>query len=288
MNQVKESFISLINQYKPKPDEIWYHYCSAESFMAIIKNKTLRLCDILHMNDKTELLHGERLFDDILKDATIDDFKKEAIRSIYYTIRERMVLLAMSFSANDDQLSQWRGYADDAKGFCIGFEAITFNNLPVHLLQIEYDIEAQRRLILDYLCDIESKFPDDLDFDVNDADSIANLQELFSSIKDPSFSEEKEFRVLHAIGEKEDRALYDSFLDGDYKEFIKDDIGFRLVDNIPVPYVDIYYSLAKSKMPIKKVIIGPKNNSEKTDIDHFLQTNGIFGAMVCKSRSTYR
>ena len=279
---------SIICQYKPRPNEIWYHYCSAESFMSIIKNKTLRLCDILHMNDKTELLHGERLFDDILKDATIDDFKKEAIRSIYYAIRERMVLLAMSFSANEDQLSQWRGYADDAKGFCIGFEAIHFNNLPVHLLQIEYDIEAQRRLILDYLCDIESRFPDDLDFDVNDADSIANLQELFSSMKDSSVSEEKEFRVLHAIGEKEDRTLYDSFLDGGYKEYIKGGVEFKLVSNTPVPYVDIYYTIGNTQMPIKNVVIGPKNRSEVSDIEHFLRTNGIKDVMVCKSKSTYQ
>lgn len=279
---------SIICQYKPRPNEIWYHYCSAESFMSIIKNKTLRLCDILHMNDKTELLHGERLFDDILKDATIDDFKKEAIRSIYYAIRERMVLLAMSFSANDDQLSQWRGYADDAKGFCIGFEAIHFNNLPVHLLQIEYDIEAQRRLILDYLCEIESRLPDDLAFDVNDADSIASLQELFSSMKDPSFSEEREFRVLHVLGENEDGALYDSFLDSSYKDYIKNEICFQIKNNVPVPYLDIYYFLEKSKMPIKQVVIGPKNHSEVSDIEHFLQTNGIKGVIISKSKSTYQ
>ena len=30
---------SLIEQYKPKPNEIWYHYCSAKSFMAIINKE---------------------------------------------------------------------------------------------------------------------------------------------------------------------------------------------------------------------------------------------------------
>lgn len=279
---------SIICQYKPRPNEIWYHYCSAESFMSIIKNKTLRLCDILHMNDKTELLHGERLFDDILKDATIDDFKKEAIRSIYYAIRERMVLLAMSFSANGDQLSQWRGYADHAKGFCIGFEATCFNDLPVHLLQIEYDLKAQKRLIRDYLYKIESRIPNDLAIDVEEADYIANLQELFSSMKDSSFSEENEFRVLHAIGEKEDRALYDSFLDSVYKDYIKDNICFQLKNNIPVPYLDLYFYLEKGKMPIKQVVIGPKNHSDVTDIEHFLQTNGIKGVIISKSKSTYQ
>ena len=55
-------------QFRPEPNDIMYHYCSAESFKAIIENKTLRFCDLYHMNDKTELMHGYFLFKTMLKE----------------------------------------------------------------------------------------------------------------------------------------------------------------------------------------------------------------------------
>lgn len=278
----------LIQQYKPIPGEIWYHYCSAESFMSIIKNRTLRLCDIRHMNDKAEMIHGEQLFYEILGKSAISENKKAAISTIYRAIRERIVLLSMSFSANGDQLSQWRGYADDAKGFSIGFEAIYLNDLPVHLFQIEYDQDIQKRLIYEFLSKIENKFPDNLNIKVKDADNIAQLQDLFAQMKNDSFSEEKEFRILHALGEDENGGLFNSFIKGDYKKYVKNKVDFRLVDNIPAPYTDIFYSLDSGNIPIKEVIIGPKNHSDISDIEHFLRTNRIQGAIVSKSKSTYQ
>ena len=62
-----EQYPSLIKQHKPQSNEIWYHYCSAESFMDIIKNKTLRLTDLRHMNDMEELILGERLLNELLE-----------------------------------------------------------------------------------------------------------------------------------------------------------------------------------------------------------------------------
>lgn len=56
-------------QFRPEPNDIMYHYCSAESFKAIIENKTLRFCDLYHMNDKTELMHGYFLFKTMLKES---------------------------------------------------------------------------------------------------------------------------------------------------------------------------------------------------------------------------
>ena len=56
-------------QFRPEPNDIMYHYCSAESFKAIIENKTSRFCDLYHMNDKTELMHGYFLFKTMLKES---------------------------------------------------------------------------------------------------------------------------------------------------------------------------------------------------------------------------
>ena len=112
---------SLIEQYKPKPNEIWYHYCSTESFMSIIKNKTLRFCDLRHVNDITELTHGENILNELLENIVVSSEQQAIICTVLNFYRDRTILLSMSFSKNEDQLSQWRGYADDGKGFCVGF-----------------------------------------------------------------------------------------------------------------------------------------------------------------------
>jgi hypothetical protein len=44
-----------LREYKPKGNELLYHYCSAEAFHAICTNKTIRMSDLFTMNDYLEL-----------------------------------------------------------------------------------------------------------------------------------------------------------------------------------------------------------------------------------------
>ena len=84
---------SLIKQHKPKNEEIRYHYCSADSFMAITKNKTLRFCDLRHMNDITELSHGEKLLDEMLDNIVLSIELRIVIRTVLDFFRNRTLLL---------------------------------------------------------------------------------------------------------------------------------------------------------------------------------------------------
>ena len=286
MNQVKESFISLINQYKPKPDEIWYHYCSAESFMAITKNKTLRFCDLRHMNDMTELIYGRHMFDELLNSSRVYKKHREIIYQVMDFFRNKTILLSMSFSADSDKLSQWRGYADDAKGFSVGFKAIDFQKLPVHLLKIEYQVEKQKELMRNAIKTITDQLTNG--FDLTSAVWIVELYELFSMMKHNSFSEENEFRIVRAIFVDEDGKLYDIFKnDKTYKNCLHS-IGFCLVDNIPTPFVDVDFTMKSSYAPIRKVVIGPRNHSTKQDIDLYLLTNGLRNVDITISPCPYQ
>ena len=281
-----EQYPSLIKQHKPQSNEIWYHYCSAESFMDIIKNKTLRLTDLRHMNDMEELILGERLLNELLE----TEEKGEYIRAIYDFFKPQIIQLSMSFSENIDQLSQWRGYADDARGFCIGFKAENFNKLPVHLLKVEYQISEQKKLIrnainkiVTYLSDIQQT--NTINFE--SALLIAELFELFSILKNNSFREEKEYRLVYAIfvDEKNGGKLIDfNKKKESYKDCIEN-INFRLVDNVPTPFVDLKYN---TLAPISQIVIGPKNQSKESDIKTFISTNGMYNIKITKSSSTYR
>ena len=194
----------------------------------------------------------------------------------------------MSFSLKKDLLSQWRGYADDAKGFCIGFKAKDFIDLPIDMLVVEYDLEKQFALIMDSMKKIESYVKNGIN--PQNFHLICELQEVFSMMKNESFKEECECRMVYPIfvDVEGDGKLYDVFKKNEeYHNYIHD-IEFRLVGNTPTPFVDMDFTLGNRFMPLKEVIIGPKNHSTKLDIELFLRTNGIQGAEISESLSSYR
>lgn len=280
---------TIIKQWEPQDDSMLYYYCSANSFMSIVKNKTLRFCDLYHMNDLSELKHGKIIYDQIIENSK--EFSDDIKTKIDIILKEfiiRSVLLSMSFSREKDLLSQWRGYADDAKGFCIGFKAKDFTNLPIHMLKVEYDFKKQFALIIDSMKKIESHIKNGIDKD--NLHLICELQEIFSMMKNESFKEECECRLIYPIyvDVDGDGKLFDVSKDNEeYHKYVHD-IEFRLVGNTPTPYVDMDFTLGNRFMPLKEVIIGPKNRSMKSDIELFLRTNGIYGAIISESLSSYR
>ena len=279
---------SFINQYKPNADDIWYHYCSANSFMSIIKNKTLRFCDLRHMNDKKELSYAEEMFFEMLNATKLSSQQRVTIETVLEIMKKNTVLLSMSFSKERDLLSQWRGYADNAQGFCIGFNAQSFVGLPAHLHKVEYNTEQQKRLIQNAISTIKSLNVEKLD--QHKETTIAELLELFSIIKHYSFFEEQEYRLVCALFVDEDSRKGLFSLDADkekYKNLLRP-IDFRLVNNVPSPFVDVCFQSESEKNVIRQIIIGPKNSSSRVDLKLFLTTNGIYDVDVSKSASTYR
>lgn len=289
IDYVDPSVKTIIKQWEPQEDSILYYYCSANSFMSIVKNKTLRFCDLYHMNDCSELYHGKLIYDQIIEKS--DEFSDDTKTQIDVILKEfinRCILLSMSFSLKKDLLSQWRGYADDAKGFCLGFRAKDFVNLPIHLLEVEYEFEKQFNLIMNSMKKIESHIQNGINQE--NLHLICELLEVFSMMKNESFREECECRLIHPIFVEidGDGKLFDMFKDvEEYHNYVHD-IEFRLVGNTPTPYVDMDFTIGNRFMPLKEVIIGPKNRSTKLDIELFLRANGIRGAVISESLSSYR
>ena len=92
---------------------IIYHYCSVESFKAIIENKTLWLSSVYNLNDYKEI-HWikDKIFKKINNSSTKDNFIKYKSFENLYSKQLSNVYIA-SFSQGSDLLSQWRAYAND-------------------------------------------------------------------------------------------------------------------------------------------------------------------------------
>lgn len=213
-----------------------YHYCSLETFIAIISNKCLRLSDLSKSNDYME----RKWIMNIIEEALDKSFKDEGIiinlREEYWYAdgfnNHISYLLDMlshdvtrssyitCFSRNGDLLSQWRAYGDDGRGVAIGFNAKLLykahsskNN--VYIEDVLYDKEEQIEEIqsavnnsLIYMknlfdCDTARVSDDFNSYFIEEFDAFCEvfcdeLAVLSCYMKNPAFKEEDEVRIFYS------------------------------------------------------------------------------------------
>ena len=258
--------------------KLLYHYCSVETFFNIITNQTLRLTNIQYMNDAKELHYGL----DLLEEA--DDVYK-----IKNEDRDYIEIYAMCFSEEGDLLSQWRGYGNNAEGLSIGFDFSILKdknelNIPrdsksnTHYLhnlqQVTYNLEEQKRKITEFL-------------NIDKTDNsflVEQWNKLVSSLKNPNFAEEKEWRLISNINHS---------LITNHKD---ENLSFCVNNKNLVPYIDRkftdLFNISKWKnpphsnsrkwaefenqlSPIKHIIIGPSCKLDKITIKKFLNLHDM-------------
>lgn len=135
-----------------------YHYCSTETFLNIIRNRTIRLSDINKSNDYLELKAMCSLVINEVKSLAKKDIifsgfnglisgmnDYDAIISVATLLLERMMkyndvlCYAACFSEEPDLLSQWCRYADDGKGISIGFDVDVLKNICKEIGVCKFD-----------------------------------------------------------------------------------------------------------------------------------------------------
>lgn len=149
----------LMAQATPSP---LYHYTSDVGLRGILESGRIWLTDMFRLNDPSELRHGfshavkllseraktgpeeAQLFAEIFADVITDGLE----RSAHYFV--------CSFSTNGDELGQWRAYADNGRGYALGFDGKALENafgtdLRSSTYHITYDddvlADIQRRLV---------------------------------------------------------------------------------------------------------------------------------------------
>lgn len=124
----------IVNSFKPAldkqpPPSIIYHYTDDGGLRGIIETGKLWLTDVFTLNDPSELRHG---LEPAIKLLTpkYDDTKPEIKQfsdNLEAMLRggpeEVAELFVCCFSKACDDLGQWRAYADNGRGFALGFDA---------------------------------------------------------------------------------------------------------------------------------------------------------------------
>ncbi|SFD24222.1 DUF2971 domain-containing protein [Spirosoma endophyticum] len=283
-------------EFKPKRDELIYHYCSAETFHAICTYKAIRFSDLFSMNDFLEIHWGysiwEKAANEIIKD--VGESFLDQIDKIISTTGIRTSTLASCFSLKPDVLSQWRSYTNDGHGYCIGFKAQDIIQLPVRPLKVLYNENKQIKetvAILRAIFETEDNDNNQEKYGKNFFHACAMLAVDLAAFKNPAFVEEMEIRLLHLLNfEQSNKFLRLKDIGGTSfgEEVEGEQVKFRMANSLPVPYIDINFTNKGKVNPIKEVYIGPKNDSRTTAISVFLETMDVGNVNVIKSKASYR
>lgn len=238
---------------KPKKDHL-YHYTSHAALHGMVKSNVLWASVIHYLNDAEEFSYAISLAQKSLN--KIADSEQNTLLSNFLLtlsdsierIQERHVYV-FSLTERRDLLSQWRGYCPPTGGYSIGFQT---DLLEQHLKKIGaklapciYQLNEQTKFIREVIdtsiASFNDKVASEKDLKRLKPELINEFFQNFSKIgpfiKHPSFSEEKEWRIVRdAIGSDSPRM--------DYR------VGPTMI--IPTLHICI-----KDPFPIKKLVIGP-------------------------------
>jgi hypothetical protein len=259
---------------KDRPERPLYHYTTAEGLWGIIRDRAIWATHFRHLNDPTELVHGEELAFEVAKDllAAPRDLTVRFFLDLFVdnfrTMRfsERGGVYVASFSEEGDQLSQWRAYGGATSAYSIGF-----NSLPdpreenpdakagLSLYKCTYDPDSFRAYARDLLLEMAKGFDKYVSTHATREESARGFaaqalgicwRRLIAEVvrlKARGFHEENEWRLIVVASPEDGSGLV---------EFRSSPRG--MVPFIPVDLVD---PESDGKLPIGSVTVGPGDNA---------------------------
>lgn len=255
-----------------------YHYCTEKVFNKIIETKTIWLSDISKMNDKEEYQIGYHILLELLKDHGLDNHVV-VTEMADINLNKTFHILIGCFSKDGDVLSQWRAYADDGRGFSIGFDELeikTYNQFnrfsdnefkpimsSVEFINVNYDLDsfkAQAIRIIEHYKNSSSEIKYKI--------LARELMYLSISYKDKFFIEEDEVRAVITPEHNYDQNYQISTRDTPY--------GSAFYHELNTSYEQCH--------SIKNIIFGPKNINCPYEIKKLLDMNGLRNVEITFSR----
>lgn len=304
---------------------VFYHYTSISSLYEIVKNKSLLLSGVESLNDIEEATYSITDFENDFKTlASKDDFIKYLYEQAYLPKKIDFEELAkpeinpfvFSLSKRNDNLAHWDRYADFRRGVCIGFDISKLSLIPfvaMRFVQVNSIIYTNEKR-LDYLSkELNEKiknrnkiveFPEinpDLFYKEMGYTLISDCyRQMKYFVKNNYWEDEGEVRLAY-----EDTVTKDTFskmphlqevykeipfpnFDELFKQSGLDELNFKLINNKirSCRFLDI--SSIWDKGIITEVMLGPKCEQNKRDLELFLKDSGLVGAKVSESKIKIR
>ncbi|WP_424962618.1 DUF2971 domain-containing protein [Ekhidna sp.] len=244
------------------------------------------------MNDSYENKWIEHHFDivkDFFSETRYDKLIKDSFDMYEWNSKPPFIFC---LSANKDLLSQWRAYSHDGQGVAIGFSTKHLNiknelpapNVYAHntlgIEKVEYYNYSQKNKVIELCKDVKEAFDKDPSSDDN---IMLSLDLAFSLVnwglifKNPSFKEEREWRIIHTPTDSYEEPLNQL-----------SDLKFRINSNRITTYYSYNFDKKFNSDLIKEIVIGPRCQMKLEEIEQFLKHNNLSKTRVIMSKSTYR
>ena len=282
-----------------------FHYCSSSSFASIVSQKSIWLSSLSLANDTMEGRLIAQTFERLFAQSRIGAEEIEQIRNAIKSTGEICDGLGFCLSEEPGLLSQWRGYADNAQGFSIGFSEEYLRELEKIKVENESGFRLHRVL---YKQDEHDKaLKPTYDGIKALVDSGRLKRPRFGGLLDASTEEEKKERhdkymaALQELWLKMFSTVSSAFLlkgaafaeEAEWRlvslhfKNVSDSVSYRAVENRLIPYRKISLRLMDIKS-ITEVYVGPKNITPINVVEEFLAQNGFADVAVRRSVATYR
>lgn len=313
--------------------KLLYHYTSNQGCFGILKEKEIWMSDIRKSNDNREMmLFFPEVMHVIIKKYDENPFEfeimglegKEAVRHLVWMTQDfieedlqngAISNFVVSFSREPDLLSQWRGYADNAKGCCLAFDQEMMeaycDNTKGELVYKEVKYLSRKEIV----DEIEKRAVEALAIMkssraiVKKKKKIMNPEEMDSErgfllyekvrswlvdslgYKEKGFEEEKEWRMMRRENVSKDIEWTLKVIpqaDGTAKRIhLVDDVCFRIFDDDLKPYIPAKFEKF-DRSPIVEVWTGPKSKMAEADVKLFLDKYKYSNVSVRHSALSYR
>lgn len=267
--------------------KLFYHYCSYEVFLSIIRSKCLWLTNIVKSNDSEEVKRiFEKTWRNLRKIILAKSGEISNTSDIVSILDEQMNIeiqvdppYGICFSKNRDLVQNWVMYGNNCKGIAMGFSSDLFLGIknatphPNSLLEnslgffdVVYDnSQVQKDIIEDAIWYLSN---------YNNALGWVGTRTLFkhvsSQLKNPSFIDEREVRLIY-------------YPDKEHSDTLDLSSPTREDEHYNFPFIN-----KQSICSLKEIIVG--NSCEHTiiEIKRRLDDLGIKDVDVVPSECTYR
>lgn len=273
--------------------EVLYHYTTQQGLLGILSTRELWAGKIHFLNDSAEYKLGLRIAGSYLEQRSreaVDSQERERIEVLREELRivRSVNVFVFSLTEEGDLLSQWRAYGGTG-GFSIGFDSEKLTNsladVPFRLRPCLYAAEEQERAIgalVDKVMKSEFSTERGRPHPTKPRTFIAlrpgrvfgeALAELAPVLKDKSFEEEKEWRLISTpVSVRNER------------------VAFRQGQSFLIPYFRIPLSGEAEGNPIMRIVVGPTAEAElaKEAVRMLIASKGFTDIEVVNSRIPLR
>ena len=253
---------------------ILYHYTDFQALDGILRCAQLRVNNVLRMNDSAEMRHFmRRLCSAIMKRLENDgDFNcAHAVQALFEEeLKKEYSAFAACFSFHRNDAAQWERYGNQGRGVCIGFQGDLLQKMaegPLSLQTVFYQNDLTGHPMAEtFYRYIKGKT--ELSSEEPGIKKLMRDAWICSvSFKHPSFSSEREMRLV-------------------VSPFEKDNFGIKPCYHITKERIKKYYPLNLNAMCQKigvsfedlftEIIIGPESTQSISILQDYLRDNHLY------------